>query len=85
MQTFLDRLPPNHPLTRSKPGEPGFDEALEALASAHLYKGAGAAGAKTMLKSEYDALPLRQQAWLMASKERPMLVDDETPLAKEGK
>jgi hypothetical protein len=31
----------------------------------------------TMRKSEYDALPLKQQASLMSSKEPPTLVDDD--------
>ena len=31
----------------------------------------------TMRKSEYDALPLKQQASLMSGKEPPTLVDDD--------
>jgi hypothetical protein len=38
--------------------------------------GAGGPGGKTMRASDFVALPLRQQAMLMSSKEPPTLVDD---------
>jgi hypothetical protein len=39
--------------------------------------GAGGAGGKSMRASEFKALPLRQQAMLMSSKDAPQLVDDD--------